>query len=198
MGNSFDEKFKSYPTPTLIVIATSSPSEYQEDVIEAARNELRVRGESWHSLKALATTSRFVRGVWRIFSIVILFFGVLSLFDLAARPTRPDPILFIGLLIFGGGLITAWRRECLGGIIARLAIGTMELAEYYQGKFHPDLVEYVVWVVGMLPLLSWTLDTVKKPNVPIAIRLFSRIILPLIMVAIGFCIYQMTGARFNP
>ncbi len=74
----------------------------------------------------------------------------------------------------------------------------MELIESFQGKYHPDLVEYVVWVVAMLPLLSWALDNVNKPNVRLATRLLSLIMLPLIAVAIGFCIHLMRGARFNP
>jgi hypothetical protein len=149
-------------------------------------------------LITLAVTSCLVRWVWRGFSILILLFGVGSFFALAAQPTRPDLILLIALPVFCGGLIIAWRCEWLGGMIACIAIGTMELVEYFQGKFHPDLVEYLVWVIGMLVPLTWALDTVKKQNARFVVRLVSLIILPLIVVAIGFCIYLMCGARFNP
>jgi hypothetical protein len=150
----------------------------------------------------LLITRGFVHWVWRIFSIVILLFCVLSLLDLAARPasTRPDLILLIAGLTFCGGLIIAWRWEWLGGMVSCLAIGAMALLDYIQGKpvLDTDLVGFLVGVVGMLPLLSWTLNTVTKPKVRFFTRIFSFLILPLIIVAIGFCIYKMNGARFNP
>jgi hypothetical protein len=151
-------------------------------------------------LDELKIITLIVRLIWRGFSIVILLIGVPSLLALvvAPPPAPPDPILLICLPIFAGGLIAAWRWEWLGGMIACFAIGTMEFVEYFQGKYHPDLVEYLVWVVGMLPLLSWSLETVKKPNVRPVIRLFSLVILPLIVVAMGVCIYLMRDARFNP
>jgi len=150
----------------------------------------------------LKVISLIVRLIWRFFSIVILLFGVPKLVSLvvAPPPIPPDAILLICLPIFFGGLIAAWRWELLGGMISCLAIGAMELVDYLQGKpvLDTDLVGYLVCVIGMLPLLSWTLDTVKKPNLHLATRIFSLIILPLIVVAIGFCIYLMKGARFNP
>ena len=60
MRDSFHEKFKSYSTPNLMVIATSSPSEYQEDAIEAARKELLIRGESWQDEQAIAEARKVV------------------------------------------------------------------------------------------------------------------------------------------
>ena len=50
----------------------------------------------------------------------------------AAQPTKPDLILVIAPPAFCGGLIIAWRLGWLGGMIACLAIGTMELEEYFK------------------------------------------------------------------
>jgi hypothetical protein len=172
-----------------------------EDVIEGSRHKLlNLGGESWHLYGILLITRGFVHWVWRIFSIIILLLFVLAFIDLLARPARPDLILIIAGLTFCGGLLISWRWELLGGIISCLAIGTMESVEYFQGKpvLDTDLVGYLVCVVGMLPLLSWTLSTVTKPKVRFFTRISSFIILPLIVVAIGFCIYKMKGARFNP
>jgi hypothetical protein len=56
MSNDFREKYKSYSTPTLVVIASSELSEYRKEAIEAAQRELLSRGEVWKDEDIVAET----------------------------------------------------------------------------------------------------------------------------------------------
>lgn len=62
MGD-FREKYKSFPSTTLVVIASSDTSEYRMEAIEAAREELLTRGESWQDEKVVAQAKADVEGV---------------------------------------------------------------------------------------------------------------------------------------
>ncbi len=83
---------------------------------------------------AVAPVARWIARIWSILSIVAVF---VFAFGEIARPVGPRPTLheWVGLALWpigvGIGLVVAWYREELGGI---LALGS--LAAFYVWNLH--------------------------------------------------------------
>jgi len=74
---------------------------------------------------SVALVTRWLARVWSILSIaVVLVFAVGE--GIASTGSRPSPQEWVGLALFpigvGVGLLLAWYREALGGILALLCL----------------------------------------------------------------------------
>jgi len=140
---------------------------------------------------ALKISAGIARWTWRVGSIVpFLFLGVFLM-------AGGIPIAAIlGILLGWGVLALFWRWEWLGAIIS-LIVGVPTLIGFCKGD-HGELPECFISALSMLALLSWSLHKLNDANARPILRRIAVILAPLLVIAIGFFVYRMPGARFNP
>ncbi|HTY86684.1 MAG TPA: hypothetical protein VMB80_04405 [Candidatus Acidoferrum sp.] len=154
---------------------------------------------------ALKILAGIVRWTWQVFSILpFLFLGVFLLAGgIPKTLMHPsewglDDMLATGaLLLIFAALVLAWRWEWLGGTIIFLIGGIPTLIGFGKGD-RGDLPDAFVGALGMFILLSWALNTLKDAKAKPLPRRIALILIPLLVISIGLCVYRMPGARFNP
>lgn len=156
---------------------------------------------------ALKILAGIVRWTYRGCSLIpFLFIGVFLLAGgipkTLMHPSEwelGDVIQVLLMLLYLAALGLAWRWELLGGTLACLVLGIPTLIEFFKDQRGEDeLIGYVAWAFSLLILLSWSLNTLKDAHTKLRSRRIAMILAPLLVIAIGFCVYRLPGAKFNP
>jgi len=153
---------------------------------------------------ALRISAGFARWTWRACSIVpFLFLGVFLLAGgIPKALMHPSEwgldviAATLGVLLVLAVVVLSWRWEWLGAIFFLIA-GVPTLIGFCQGD-RGELPECFISAISMLALLSWSLHTLNDANAKPILRRIAVILAPLLVIAIGFFVYRMPGARFNP
>jgi hypothetical protein len=153
---------------------------------------------------ALKISAGIARWTWRVCSIVpFLFIGVFLLAGgipkALMHPSEwglDDIAATVATLLVLTVLGLSWRWEWLGAIFF-LIVGVPTLIGFCKGD-RGELPECFISAISMLALLSWSLHTLNDANARPIMRRIAIILAPLIVIAIGFFVYRMPGARFNP
>jgi len=157
---------------------------------------------------ALKIFAGIVRWTWRGCSVVIFLFSVPLLliglpYGIKVLLTSPDwsigdVLMFVFIGLFVGGLALAWRREGLGALLNCIVLGIPTVIGLIQGEHDNELGGYVAWALVLLVLLSWALNTLKDTSARPGLRRIAVMLIPLLVLAIGYCVYFMPQAKFNP
>ncbi len=152
---------------------------------------------------ALKISAGIARWTWRVCSIVpFLFIGVFLFAGIGNyHVSNAGDIIAVAVgvilgVIFLAVMILSWRWEWLGAIFFLIA-GVPTLIGFCKGD-RGELPECFISVLSMLALLSWSLHTLSDANARPVMRRIAVILAPLIVIAIGYFVYRMPGARFNP
>ena len=161
-------------------------------------------------LRTLKILAGIVRWTWRVCSIILMLFaGAFILVGLSQRfriSTDPEDLALIavGLIVFAG-LIMAWRREGLGGLIILLTAGIatgIDMVRNWRVTGHAggggDAGGFGVLALPLLILLSWSPHTLCDHQVRPPTRRVALLAAPLLTVTIAFCVVAMVHAPFNP
>jgi hypothetical protein len=157
---------------------------------------------------ALKIFAGIARWTWRGCSVVNFLFSVPLLliglpYGIKVMLTSPDwtigdVLMFVFIGLFVGGLALAWRWEGLGALLNCIVLGIPTVIGLIQGQHDNELGGYVAWALALLVVLSWSLNTLKDSNAKPRSRRLAMILAPLLVIAIGFCVSCMPGAKFNP
>ena len=153
---------------------------------------------------ALKISAGIARWTWRVCSIVpFLFIGVFLLAGgIPKALMHPSEwgldviAATLGVLIVLAVLVLSWRWEWLGAIFF-LIVGVPTLIGFCKGD-RGELPKCFISAISMLALLSWSLHTLNDANARPILRRIAVILAPLLVIAMGFFVYRMPGARFNP
>ena len=159
---------------------------------------------------ALKIFAGIVRWTWRLCSIALgLFVGIFILVGLSDRPrisTDPGDLVMIagGVIVFVG-IVVAWWREGLGGLIVMLMVGvptviSVVLSWRKSGNLGGDMDApgYFVLISSMSILLSWALHTLNDSTTTPRKRRLALIVAMVLGALVVLCVWGMLHAPFNP
>jgi len=161
---------------------------------------------------ALKILAGIVRWSWRLCSIALTLFGLVFLLaglsqgiHISRDPS--DLAHIVAVLILFAGMVVAWWREGLGGLISLLGCfifaGITTIVNWHNGIRAGALVAAGLEDLGpvVLPLLmlfSWALHTLNDSTATPRNRRLGLIAATVFTVAIAFCVRGMFPVRFNP